>query len=421
MRYRHTGISVYRYVGTSVYRYTDKGSVQAQQGRMMIGGSQTSEKVLTKCIQVHFTDTLKPVAGHYVNKHTRRSVKKRKMKEEEEEAKAEAEARSLKDSATLTYNLLYIPRILKSDLRRQYPVMFMNVFNSCNRDVINGFAEKFFRDDTQFILEAPSKYRLSVSPQKSNASLARYIPVKSFFNGKENCKNLWFDRMNDAPDLRFEVTSVRIKVRSDGTSSCYATYKYSGTSLMHIDPTRLTQTLHYCKENDDGILSFPYPIQTSLDSTETCLPNNPPKLSLLDGFDDDFIEIAQEIFNKWKHISTSASSSTSTQHKMFQFLINRLLLRRFVRLHNIPKGESDYLIEVAENKIILNNTLTRPNETLQLAFPFHFGGDFIFHLDDESKIVMNEMRTYLVARDSLESIGDKPNDKHVNATGECLK
>ena len=129
---------------------------------MIREGNEMSEKVLTKCIKVLFTDTRKHVAGHYINKHTRKTVKRKSKEVEAEDAK---EARCLKDSATLTYNLLYIPRILKSDLRRQYPVMFMNVFNSCNRDVINGFAEKFFRDDTQFILEAPSKYRLSVSTE----------------------------------------------------------------------------------------------------------------------------------------------------------------------------------------------------------------------------------------------------------------
>lgn len=249
-------------------------------------------------------------------------------------------------------------------------------------------------------------------------SLARYIPVKSSFCGKENCKNLWIDRMNDAPDLRFEVTSVQIKVRSDGTCSCHSTYKYSGTGFMQIDPTRLVNTLQHCTENENGILSFPYPFRTPIDSTESSLPNNIPKFSTLDGFDDDFLEIIQELSMKWKDIATS--SSTLDQNKMFEFLLTKLLLRRFIKLHNIPKEESNYLIEVNDNKIMLN-TFPKPNETLQLAFPFHFAGDFIFHLDDESKIVMNEMRTYLVARDSLESIGDKPNDKHVNATGECLK
>ncbi len=201
--------------------------------------------------------------------------------------------------------------------------------------------------------------------------------------------------MNDAPDLRFEV--MQIKVRSDGTSSCHATYKYSGTGFMQIDPTRLVNTLQHCKENENGILSFPYPTRTPIDSTESSLLNNTPKFSTLDGFDDDFLEIVQELSMKWKDIASS--SSTSNQNKMFEFLITKLLLRRFIKLHNISKEESDYLIEVNDNKIMLN-TIPKPTETLQLAYPFHFAGDFFFHLDDESKIIMSEMRAYLVAEDT---------------------
>lgn len=84
---------------------------------------------------------------------------------------------------------------------------------------------------------------------------------------------------------------------------------------------------------------------------------------------------------------------------MYQFLITQLLLRRFVRLYDIPKEESDYLVEATENIIMFNNTTPRPHETLQLAYPFHFAGDFIFRLDDVSKIIMSEIRSYLVAQD----------------------
>jgi hypothetical protein len=143
-------------------------------------------------------------------------------------------------------------------------------------------------------------------------SLARYIPVKSSFCGKENCKNLWIDRMNDAPDLRFEVTSVQIKVRSDGTCSCHSTYKYSGTSLMYIDPSRLVRTLQHCAENENGILSFPYPTRTPIESIEASLPNNTHNFSILDGLDDDFLEIAQEMANKWKDIPSSSSLKLHT-------------------------------------------------------------------------------------------------------------
>ncbi len=97
-------------------------------------------------VQAQFTDRKPPTAGHYLNKHTKERLKR----------KLEEEACS-RDAATLTYNLLYIPRILKTDLRRQYPVMFMNVYNSCDYVYMKKFMDKFFRDDTQFIFQADSK------------------------------------------------------------------------------------------------------------------------------------------------------------------------------------------------------------------------------------------------------------------------
>ncbi len=104
-----------------------------------------------KSAQTQFTGKRPPVAGHYLNKHTKEQLKKRKLQEKI----------CLRDANTLTYNLLYMPRILKTDLRRQYPVMFMNVFNSCNYDYMQGFVNRFLRDDTTFILEAPSKLTIS--------------------------------------------------------------------------------------------------------------------------------------------------------------------------------------------------------------------------------------------------------------------
>lgn len=89
----------------------------------------------------------KAIVGHYINKHTKKILKKRKLNQDE----------SQHESATFTYNILYIPRILKNDLRRQYPVMFMNVFNACNYDYMMNFLDKFFHNDCKFVLDAPSK------------------------------------------------------------------------------------------------------------------------------------------------------------------------------------------------------------------------------------------------------------------------
>ncbi len=103
---------------------------------------------MLKSVQTHFTDPHKPSCGHYMNKHTKERLLKRKL---------EAEVCS-RDSATLTYNLLYIPRILKTDLRRQYPVMFMNVYNSCDYVYMKKFMDKFFRQDCEFLVEAAGKF-----------------------------------------------------------------------------------------------------------------------------------------------------------------------------------------------------------------------------------------------------------------------
>ncbi len=100
-------------------------------------------------------------AGYYLNKHTKKYLKKRKLEDE----------RNARDSNCITYNLLYMPRILKTDLRRQYPVMFVNAFNSCNNEYIQGFVNKFLRDDTTFILEAPCK----TSPSSPPPPLLSYL------------------------------------------------------------------------------------------------------------------------------------------------------------------------------------------------------------------------------------------------------
>lgn len=99
----------------------------------------------------------KPLAGHYLNYHTKQNLKKKRKFAQ----KGGDEEGNNNNKCTLTYNFLYIPRILKNDLRRQYPVMFMNVFNSCDYQFMMKFIDKFLADNVQFILEAPGK---SINP-----------------------------------------------------------------------------------------------------------------------------------------------------------------------------------------------------------------------------------------------------------------
>lgn len=82
-----------------------------------------------------------PLCAHYSNEKKKTSRKR----------KAELAP------TVLEYNLHYVPRILKNDLRRQYPVMFTNVFNSFDFNYVRMFLETFCRPDMVNVLESFGK------------------------------------------------------------------------------------------------------------------------------------------------------------------------------------------------------------------------------------------------------------------------
>lgn len=122
-----------------------------------------------------------PYCGHYINKHTKQThqqvnqslvpnrrvekggsniSRKRKYRGEDpvDSSSSSSEVQVIAN-ATFRYDLLYIPRILKNDLRRQYPIMFMNVFNSGDYQFMKKWMETFSNGDISFLLEAPGNIR----------------------------------------------------------------------------------------------------------------------------------------------------------------------------------------------------------------------------------------------------------------------
>jgi hypothetical protein len=45
---------------------------------------------------------------------------------------------------------IIIPKILKTDIRRQHARMFANVYNSCDKALVSKYLEEFFRNDFTF-------------------------------------------------------------------------------------------------------------------------------------------------------------------------------------------------------------------------------------------------------------------------------
>lgn len=57
----------------------------------------------------------------------------------------------------LEYNLHRMPRILKNDLRRQYPAIFTNVFNACDANQMRLMLKTFARPDIRNIMQFSGK------------------------------------------------------------------------------------------------------------------------------------------------------------------------------------------------------------------------------------------------------------------------
>eukprot|EP01040_Poterioochromonas_malhamensis_P008913 gene8913-9650_t len=340
---------------------------------------------MLKSVTTKFTDCAQPNAGHYVNIHTKKQLKKKR--------KLDETTKSSSSSTVVTYNLLYIPRILKSDLRRQYPVMFMNAFNSCDYHYMRGFVDKFLRDDCRFIVEAPT----------------RHLPMKAISYGKENCAKAWYDRMEDAPDLRFQLTSSQMKLRSDGSCTCVATFSYSGTAIIYVDPKKIQTILKYCQVNECGILTLPNPFtfassissnhkessssSSSFSSSSSIFPHTSFDTSCLN---HHLVQREIDEENRWNEVLLNL-------HDNNQYLktMNKLFLDHLDHSYSIPNEENEYLYSVFDNSLNLTRSSKKtliPNTLLRLGFPFEFVGDLIFQLDEESRIITNEMKAYLATR-----------------------
>eukprot|EP01040_Poterioochromonas_malhamensis_P005210 gene5210-5583_t len=287
-----------------------------------------------KSAQTQFTGKRPPVAGHYLNKHTKEQLKKRKLQEKI----------CLRDANTLTYNLL---------------------------------------DDTTFILEAPT----------------RHIPVKAISVGRESCGKVWFDRMNDAPDLCFKLLSSQIRVRSDGTCTCYSTFQYRGTAIVFVDPNKVRTILAFCKENNSGVLTLPDPFDVPAQQFLNCHPSF--NYDMLNPLTTSGIQRLQDEENRWQEIHIPSDQ------EQFQRSMHKLFLGHLAQMYSIPPEENDYLYKVLDMALYLgrksrDSVVPSETETLRLGCPFQYVGEFSFQLDEESRIVASEMLAYLGAKEMID-------------------
>jgi len=123
-----------------------------------------------------------------------------------------------------------LPRIWKSDIRRQYGTMFANVFNNGDYSFMWNFLDTFVRPDDLYIMK----------------KVGAPDPLVTII-GKPKLADYWFERMHDAPDLMFTIDHSKLKIRSDGTSVFSTRFAIKGVIVIGNEEQ---QKMYEAKIND---------------------------------------------------------------------------------------------------------------------------------------------------------------------------
>mmetsp|Transcript_7183 Transcript_7183/g.12137 ORF Transcript_7183/g.12137 Transcript_7183/m.12137 type:complete len:472 (-) Transcript_7183:30-1445(-) len=134
------------------------------------------------------------------------------------------------------------PRIIKSDFRRNFPAMWVNVFNSCSYEYLLRHINTFYEPDV-------TMQQRDLRPlERVNASAEN---VKSYdLQGRSVLQEFWFKAMNVAPDVVCHLKHSFVKVRSDGTSTVRCSFVLNGTKIVQLlDSKDLDHIQIYAQRN----------------------------------------------------------------------------------------------------------------------------------------------------------------------------
>lgn len=113
-----------------------------------------------------------------------------------------------------------MPRINKTDIRRNYAAAYADAYNSCDFDVIYDFLSDYCVPDVLFIQKWVG------SDQYLN------FPQNLEFKGIDAAAEYWFSRCLLAPDLALQLKVTKLFVRSDGFSSIASSFTILCTRLF---------------------------------------------------------------------------------------------------------------------------------------------------------------------------------------------
>mmetsp|Transcript_9697 Transcript_9697/g.10427 ORF Transcript_9697/g.10427 Transcript_9697/m.10427 type:complete len:295 (-) Transcript_9697:2972-3856(-) len=128
-----------------------------------------------------------------------------------------AKKRKANRAELTNYHVNYVPRIVKSDVRRQYGFMFASVYNHCDYDYMMKFIQTFVRP------------RSTVSSRRTGEFNESFISTEC-----KTSSDFWFARMNDGVDIVITITDTQYTLRSDSTSRVECKFQLTGTKILSM-------------------------------------------------------------------------------------------------------------------------------------------------------------------------------------------
>lgn len=276
----------------------------------------------------------------------------------------ESEKKNGEKPNTICYHL---PRIWKSDIRRQYATMFANVYNTCDYDYMKKYIETFYRPDMTLVLT------------KGLPEINAPVLDKQECSGFDNCGAVWFERMNDAPDLAFNLQQTQMKLRTDGTAVVSASFEITGTKILQLTPEDMIKY---------NIIPSPEITASTFSSSSSLSPSSSsstPYYSNSDMVDDIFSD--PEISQALEDILNDNGESNGNPKPIVHVGQEAILFDEV----------NDNLVCKFEEAMKFNrqNNCPPPSNAVTVPFKFIAKGRFSLHLDSDSKVYLVDFKILL--------------------------
>ena len=276
-----------------------------------------------------------------------KASKSRKRKAATPSSSDDTSSNTGSERAVVSYHL---PRIWKSDIRRQYATMFANVYNACDYNYMMKYIETFYRPDMTLALSKGNLERKECS-------------------GFDHCTTVWYERMHDAPDLAFELKQTQMKLRSDGTSVVSASFVLTGTKILTLTPDEMKK-LNITPPSET-------PDQLATDSVDELI-NDPEIAEVL----DDIMTSEANDNATNKHLSQINSTN---ENPVPPILTEDEALSKKINMELVCEIEQAMSIQSDKKSLPASNAVPVP-------FKFAATGRFALHLDSDSKVYLVDFR-----------------------------